>query len=367
MSRKHWLVAVALLAVFALALAGCGGSGGSSGGSGSTGTGSTNGGSSDGGSSDGGSADTAFKAAMVTDVGGINDASFNAAAWRGLEKLKADFGAEVTYIESNNPDDYVNNLTTFAETQPQDIVWSIGFMMTDATTEVAGQFPDKKFGIIDGVVEGRPNVASVLFKEHEGSFLVGILAARSTESKVVGFVGGMPGDVIGRFEAGFRAGVAYADPSVKVEVIYSGVFDDPGKGKQDANTLIARGADVIFHAAGYTGNGVIEAAKDADIKAIGVDSDQKHLAPDHVISSMMKMVDVAVYEISKRAMEGNFPGGELAILGLAEDAVGWSDTTVFPNDAVKAEMEQAKKDIVDGKLQVPATPDEATEFENERR
>lgn len=340
MSRKQWLRAIAVLALAALALAGCSG---------------------------GGQSGEKFKAAMVTDVGGINDASFNAAAWRGLKKLESDFGAEVRYIESKNQDDYAANLATFAETEPKDIIWSIGFMMTDATAEAAANYPDKKFGIIDGVVEGYDNVASVLFKEHEGSFLVGILAARTTKSGIVGFVGGMPGDVIGRFEAGFRAGVVYADPSVKVEVIYSGAFDDPGKGKQDANTLIARGADVIFHAAGYTGNGVIEAAQAADIKAIGVDSDQKHLAPDHVISSMMKMVDVAVYEISKRAMEGNFPGGELAVLGLAEDAVGWSDTTVFPSDAVKAEMEQAKKDIVDGKLQVPATPDEATKFEQERR
>ncbi|MFO7173156.1 MAG: BMP family ABC transporter substrate-binding protein [Bacillota bacterium] len=300
-----------------------------------------------------------FKAAMATDVGGINDQSFNASAWRGLQMLKDDIGAEVNYVESKRQEDYETNLATLAD-QGYNIVWGVGFLMTNAIGTVADQYPDTYFGLIDGEVQGKPNVVSVLFNEQEGSFLMGIFAAKTTKTGKVGFVGGMEIPVIERFEAGFKAGVKAVDPNVQVITVYTGEFNDPEKGKAAALNIYGQGADVIFHASGKTGEGVIEAAKELNKYAIGVDSDQNHLAPEHVISSMMKRVDVAVYTLSKRAAEGNFPGGQTVVLGLKDNGVGWSDTTLWdkmPPDTKDVATKWAEA-IKAGKVTVPSTRQE---------
>jgi basic membrane protein A len=236
-------------------------------------------------------------------------------------------------------------------------------MMTDTTNKLAEQNKNQKFGIIDSVVN-QPNVASVVFKEEEGSFLMGIMAAKATKSKKVGFVGGVESDVITHFDEGFQAGVKSVDPSVQVIRVYANSFTDSAKGKQIALQMISQGADVVFHAAGGVGQGVIEAAKEQNKFAIGVDSDQNKLAPQNVISSMMKRVDVAVEDVSKAAKAGTFPGGKTTVLGLKEDGVGYSATTLWdkmPQDT-KALVDKWAAAIKDGKVQVPNTKGKAAEW-----
>lgn len=283
--------------------------------------------------------ETKFKVGMSTDIGGLNDDSFNAAAWQGLKKAELDLKAEVKAIESKRQEDYETNFQSLMDLK-YDMIWGIGFMMTDAVDKKSKAAPSQKFGLIDGVVSN-PNVASVTFKEEEGSFLMGIMAAKTSKSGKVGFIGGMDVDVIHHFEAGFKAGVKAANPKVEVITVYSASFIDPVKGKNDALAVIAQGADVVFHAAGATGQGVIEAAKEKNVFAIGVDSDQNKLAPNHVISSMMKRVDVAVFDISRMAKENKFPGGKVTVLGLKENGVGYSATTLW------AKMPAGTKELVD--------------------
>lgn len=305
----------------------------------------------------------AFKVAMSTDVGGLNDDSFNAAAWRGLNELKTGGGYEVKAIESQKPENFETNFRTLMD-QGNDLIWGIGFMMTDTTNKLAEQNKNQKFAIIDSVVN-QPNVASVVFKEEEGSFLMGIMAAKTTKSKKVGFVGGIESDVITHFEEGFLAGVKAVDPSVKVSSVYANSFTDSVKGKQIAIQMFSDGADVVFHASGGVGQGVIEAAKEQNKFAIGVDSDQNKLAKDNVISSMMKRVDVAVEDVSKAAKEGTFPGGKTTVLGLKEDGVGYSETTLWdkmPPDT-KALVDKWAAAIKDGKVQVPNVKGKAADWQ----
>lgn len=297
-----------------------------------------------------------FKVGMVTDVGGLGDQSFNDAAYRGLQMLEKDFGAKITVVESAMMTDYVVNLSTLAE-QGYDMVWAIGFLMQDALTEVAKRYPKTKFGIIDAVVDA-PNVASVVFKEQEGSFLVGVLAGLKTKSNKVGFIGGMDFALIHKFEVGFIAGVKAANPKAQVIVGYTGVFDDPNKGKELALTQFAQGADVIYHASGACGVGVIKAAAEKGKFAIGVDSPQSHLAPKNVLTSMLKRVDNGVYMISKNLIRGTFKPGQ-TILGLKEDGVGFEGNAknFFTADQL-AIVNGYKMRIIAGDVKVPETRDQ---------
>lgn len=299
-----------------------------------------------------------FIVGMATDVGGLNDDSFNAAAYRGIVKAESELGTEKIVIESKRQEDYEVNLQTLID-GGADLVWGIGFMMQQSINDMAKANPDKKFAIIDEQVD-QPNAASVLFKEEEGSFLMGYIAGKSTKTGKIGFVGGVESPVIGRFEAGYKAGAKAANPDVQVITVYSASFIDPAKGKSDALTIYGQGADIIFHAAGATGQGVIEAAVEKNLFAIGVDSDQNSLAPEHVISSMMKRVDVAVYDVIKLAKEGNFPGGQTVRLGLAQDGVGYSDTTLWNKlpEGLQGEVDKWAQAIKDGKFTVPDEPSE---------
>jgi basic membrane protein A len=282
---------------------------------------------------------TNISAGMVTDVGGLNDKSFNEAAWNGLQRLQKEKGARVKAIESKRQEEYEPNIATMVD-GGYNIIWGIGFLMGDAVSASAAKYPNQKFGLIDAEGKGN-NVESILFKEHEGSFLMGIIAAKTTKSKKVGFVGGMDIPVIKRFEAGFKAGVQSIDPSVQVLTVYSGSFTDPGKGKDVALNMINQGADIVYHAAGSTGEGVIEAAKEKGVFAIGVDKDQNPLAPETVISSMIKRVDLATYEYSLKAAEGGFTGGKAVVLGLKEDGVGYAPSTKWEK------MPAGTKELVD--------------------
>lgn len=303
------------------------------------------------------------KIGLVTDLGGLNDQSYNAAANQGLEKAKAELGVVGSVVESTKQEDFLPNLSSMVD-GGNDLIWGIGFAMHDAMKEVAASHPNQKFAIIDSVVEDAPNVASITFRQAEGSFLVGVIAAQATQTKMVGFIGGAEAPIIAEFEAGFRAGVKSVDPSIQVQAAYAGSFTDAPKGKQMAQQMYGAGVDVIFHAAGGTGNGVIEAAKQLDKYVIGVDSDQNHLAPDHVITSMMKKVDVAVFEVTKQTIDGNFPGGQIVTLGLKEDGVGYAPSTrwnVLPEGS-KELVDKYAEAIKDAKIVVPTIPADVETF-----
>ncbi|WP_289136407.1 BMP family protein [uncultured Brevibacillus sp.] len=307
-----------------------------------------------------GSAPT-IKVAMVTDVGGVNDNSFNQSAWEGLQKLQKDLNLpqdNVNYLQSTSDAEYVPNLTQFVKDK-WDLTWGIGYLMGDHLKKVATENPDSKLAIIDAEVDA-PNVESVLFKEHEGSFLAGVVAAKMSKSKKVGFVGGVEIPVIKRFELGFEAGVKAVDPSVQVIKVYTGAFDKPDVGKSTASSIYGQGVDIIFHASGGTGDGVFNEAKDRkakgqDVWVIGVDKDQSLTFGDEItLTSMVKRVDEAVYLVSKDLTEGKFEGGKIKWLGLAEDGVGLASTSTknVPEDVLKL-AEEYKQKIVKGEITVP--------------
>ncbi len=297
-----------------------------------------------------------IKVGMVTDVGGLGDQSFNDAAYRGLQQGREELGCGITVIESNDMTDYVENLSSLAE-QGYDMVWAIGFLMTDALDEVAQKYPDTTFGLIDSVVE-QPNVVSVTFKEEEGSFLVGAIAGLMTEVEKVGFVGGMEMPLIKKFEAGYLAGVKAVNPEARIFVGYTGSFTDPGAGKELALTQFNQGADIVYHASGACGIGVIKAAQEKDLYAIGVDSPQYHLAPFNVLTSMVKRVDVAVFTEVKALSENNFKAGH-KIYGLAEDGVGYSEHALAKVHPKHMKIvDEYKEKIIKGELVVPTSPEE---------
>ncbi|EQK48208.1 periplasmic binding domain protein [[Clostridium] bifermentans ATCC 19299] len=230
--------------------------------------------------------------------------------------------------------------------------------MEKAIGDASKSYPDQKFALIDADFGGKPpkNVESIMFKAEESSYLVGLVAGKLTETNKVGFVGGMEGPVIETFQAGFTAGVKAAKPDAEVISQYANSFADPAKGKSITNQMISNGVDIIFHASGDTGNGVIEAAKEAGKKAIGVDRDQNSVAPETVITSAIKRVDVGVYDTVKNLVDGKFNGGKVTVYGLNEDGVGVADTTkedVSP-DVLEFVNKQGDK-IKSGEIKVPST------------
>jgi basic membrane protein A len=297
---------------------------------------------------------------MITDVGGLGDKSFNDSAWEGLQKAGKELSVEPVILQSTKQEDYEANIGNMA--QSVDLTIAVGFLMEQAMKTGSEQYTDKKFGIIDTVVP-TANVMSVTFKEHEGSFLVGAIAGLTTKSNVVGFVGGMDFPLIKKFEVGFRAGVASVNPKAKVLINYTGVFDNPDKGKEIALSQNKQKADVIYHASGACGIGVIQAADEKDFWAIGVDQDQSALSKNNkVLCSMIKRVDVGTYTIVKAFADNKFEGGKSAELGLKEDGVGYSDNGNNLSAEVKATAEKAKELVVNGTIVVPTTEDELKAF-----
>lgn len=293
-----------------------------------------------------------LKVGIIFSIGGLGDESFNDAAFRGLTQASEDFGISFDFVEPADIGEMEEHQRAFAEAD-YDLIFAVGFLQESALEEVGRDYPDHRFAIIDGIVD-LPNVASLTFKEHEGSFLVGLVAGMMTETNVVGFVGGMEVPIIEKFQVGFEEGVAYVDPNINVLISYAGSFGDPGKGKELAISQFERDADIIYHASGGTGMGVIEAAEEMSFFAIGVDSDQDHLSPGNVLTSMLKRVDVAVYEQVKDLVEGTFTSGIISF-GVAEGGVGTSDFT-YTADLVPQEVftaiEEAKEMIIDGEIVV---------------
>jgi len=312
------------------------------------------------------------RAAMVTDVGGLGDQSFNDSANAGLDRAIDELGmAEKNVLESGSPTDYINNLTQLAQNGFQPI-FAVGFLMTDAVNEIAPQYPDLSFAIIDSVVE-QPNVASLTFREEQGSYLVGVVAGLMTQEDTeytnpddmtVGFLGGLEGPLIKKFEAGYKAGVESVCPDCEVLAEYAGTtpdaFNDPAAGQEISLRLNDNGADIIYHASGGTGAGLFEAANDRQFLAIGVDSDQAALNPGvPILTSMLKRVDNAVFQTIEQFANDEFPAGEVQTFGLAEEGVGLAPFGEF-EDLVPTEVtdavDQARQDIIDGNVEVPTEP-----------
>lgn len=295
------------------------------------------------------------KIAMVTDVGGVNDQSFNQSAWEGLEKVEKDFGVKVSYKESKQEADYPTNFETVLDAN-NDIIWGIGFKMADSILDAAKTNPEQNYAIIDAAYEGEmpKNLLAVVFKAQEPSFLVGYIAGKMTETNKIGFVGGMDLPVINQFQYGFRAGVKLANPDAEVIEQFAESFVDAAKGKAIANQMYQKGADIVFHAAGGVGDGVIEAAKEKNKYAIGVDRDQNYLAPDNVITSAMKLVGNAIYNVAEDFVDGTFEGGTTIVYGLKEGGVGIAPTSNkhVPENILK-EVEKLEKDIINGDIVVP--------------
>lgn len=317
-----------------------------------------------------------FSAAMVTDVGGVDDKSFNQSAWEGLQMWGEEHGLEekegYDYAQSEDESDYLPNLTRLVRND-FDVIFGIGFMLEDGISTIAEQYPDNNFAIVDSVVESE-NVASITFADYESSFLVGVAAAMKTKTDKVGFVGGVESDIITAFDVGFAAGVKSINPDIEIDVRYAGAFDAPDEGKLIASSMYDSGADIVFHASGATGNGVFAQAKDLknsdpdrEIWVIGVDRDQHEDGQigDHnvTLTSALKRVDNSVIQVSNLAMEGNFPGGEILEFNLADEGVGYADTNkaALTDDIIEA-LEEWKEKIIDGEIDVPSTDAELEEF-----
>lgn len=298
--------------------------------------------------------------AMVTDQNGLGDQGFNDSAWAGLKMAEKELGAKPKVVESREASAYVPNLTSLAD-QKTDLVIGVGFLLTDAVAEVAAKYPKVNFALVDSVVDA-PNVANLVFKEQDGSFLVGAVAGLMTKTNIVGFVGGIEGDLIKKFEVGYRAGVKTTNPDCKVLVTYVGSFGDPAKGEDFANAQYDQQADIIYQAAGQTGLGVINAAKKRNLYVIGVDMDQNHLAPENVITSMIKRVDMAVFDASKMVSEGKFTGG-IHVYGIAEGGIDIAPTSekTLPKDVLDKTL-KLKERIKKGEFTPPATEDEFAKF-----
>ena len=303
-----------------------------------------------------------IRVAIVFDIGGKNDKSFNEAAYRGLERARTELGVKTTFIEPTEGSDRESALRSMAA-DGNDLVVGVGFIFGPDLEHLAKQFPKVKFAGIDyspsDNVGDLPNLAGLRFREHEGSFVVGAIAGMLSRSKTVGFVGGMKIPLIRKFEAGYEAGVKYVCPECEVLGAYAGsepkAFADPTRGAELASSQYSRGADIIFHAAGKTGDGVFAIARRKKALAIGVDSDQFEAAPCCVLTSMVKRVDVAVVDIIKDVITGKFKGG-IHELGLAEAGVGFvadeRNRHLLPLDVV-TKAKRIADDIVAGKIKVP--------------
>lgn len=303
---------------------------------------------------------TGFKIGMVTDVGGVNDGSFNQSAWEGLQRAGEAFGCEVKYIESKGDADYVPNIESFLD-EDYDLIVCVGYMMADAVRDAAELYPDQKFAIIDDASNADlDNVTCMMFEQEQASYLVGLAAGYTTESNIVGFVTGAANETMNSFGYGYCAGVLDANPDATILQYNANNFGDASGGKTAVNTMVTKGADVVFHAAGGTGIGVIDGCKENKIWAIGVDSDQSPLAPETILTSALKRVDNACYDATKKTILGTLEGG-VETYDLAAGGVDIAQTTDNLSKDVLEKIEDAKKDIIAGDLVVPKNQEEFEE------
>lgn len=368
MNKKRLIAMLSTVAIVATLFAGCGSSGSQS----ST-------------TDSGKKTESKIKVGLSTDEGGLNDKSFNQAADQGIKKAQKELGLDYKAIESKQKEDYEANLEALVQNQ-SNVTFGVGFQMESAMENIAKKYTDKKFALIDSVaVEDEKatkqvqlkNVESIMFKENEGSFLVGIIAGKMTKTNQIGFIGGKDFALINKFEAGFAAGVKAVNPTAAANLInrknvkYADSFNDTNKGYELAKSLINNNCDVIYHAAGGVGIGMFKAVKEANtgskkVWAIGVDMDQAQTLPQYagiMLTSMMKRVDNGTYAVVKQVAENKFQGGTLLTLGLKEDGVGIapSSSKNTPKDVLDLVNKYA--DLVkQGKIVVPETNKEVPSF-----
>ncbi|EGP67216.1 basic membrane protein [Streptococcus sp. oral taxon 056 str. F0418] len=350
MNKKQWL-GLGLVAVAAIGLAACGNRASKS--------------------DSNSKAKTDLKAAVVTDTGGVDDKSFNQSAWEGLQEWGKENGLSkdkgYTYFQSTNESEYANNLEQ-AASGGYKAIFGIGFALRNAVEAAAKDHSDINYVIIDDEIKGQDNVASALFADNEAAYLAGVAAAKTTKTKMIGFVGGIKGAVLTRFEKGFEAGVKSVDPSIKIDVQYAESFGDAAKGKTIAAAQYAAGADIVYQVAGGTGAGVFNEAKAINetknesekVWVIGVDRDQEAEGTfkskdgkesNFVLASTLKKVGGTVKDLATKAAKKEFPGGKTSVYGLKDGGVDLT-TKALSEDAKKA-VEDAKAKILDGSIKVP--------------
>lgn len=300
---------------------------------------------------------------MVTDTSGLGDKSFNDSAYSGLLRAKARLGASIRVVQSKSAADFQPNLTTLAE-DGDDEIFAVEYQMQQDLDQIARSYPQNHFAIVDASVDA-PNVTSITFREQEGSFLAGALAAMMSKHKTVAFLGGKDVPVLRRFEAGFTAGAHQIDPKTQVLVKYVGSFNDVASGKELAHLLLNDKADVLFVAAGKSGLGAIEALREQDgVYGIGVDSDQDGLAPGKVLTSVLKRVDNAVFEVA-RELHAHEPLRKRLDLGLKEDGVGltpFTYTKQIIGEANLARLAKLRQAVITGKVVPPSTREQLALF-----
>jgi basic membrane protein A len=345
------------LALLALIVAACGSSNNTS--SGTTTTGGTG--------TTGGQAGKGKKVGLVYDIGGRGDKSFNDSAAAGLDQAKKDFGIDAKDLSPSSGGENREELLRLLTTDGYQLIFGIGFNFADGVTAVSKESPETKYGIIDAVVD-QPNVASLTFAEEQGSYLVGAVAALKSKTGHIGFVGGVDTDLIHKFQAGYEAGAKKIKPDIKIDVKYLtvppdfGGFSDPAKGKEAALGMYSAGADIVYHAAGGSGSGVFQAAKDSSaggtkVWAIGVDSDQYQSIGDpslqpYILTSMIKKVNVAVYETIKDYVNGDLKTGNDRVFDLKSGGIDYATSGGFIDD-IKSQIDDLKQQIIDGKITVP--------------
>lgn len=309
------------------------------------------------------------KAGLVPDIGGINDDSFNQGAWEGMEALNRSTGASVEYLEPETADEFEGDLQALADNGCE-LCWGVGYSCADALLKVAKANKDVHFAIVDNAYDDVPdNVTGVEFRAQEPSFLVGYIAGVTTRSQKIGFVGGVSSELLDQFEYGYKAGAMYAaslfSKDMQIEAEYIDSFTDAQKGKEVAVKMYEGGCDVIFHAAGGAGNGVIEAAEEKRRFVIGVDRDQSYLSPRFVLTSALKNVNVAVEKVSAAYFQGEDIGGRNMSFGLTEGAVGIPDKHPNFRDEIYDSVLDLEDKIKSGEIKVPVNEEEYRQFLSE--
>ena len=309
------------------------------------------------------SAEGTIKIGMITDLGGINDNSFNQFAWAGLQELAAaDSSFEVKYLESKTDADYQANISTFLD-EEYDLIICVGYMLADATREAATDNPEQKFAIVDDAANADlPNVACLTFAQEQCSYLVGLVAGYMTKSNTVGYVQGMVSETMNLFGVGFISGVLEANPNATVLQYNANNFGDSAGGATAAKDMITKGADVIYHAAGLTGTGVLNACEEEKIWGIGVDADQAAvLGFDSILCSALKNTGAGCVDIAKAVKDGTFTGG-VHHYTLADGAVDIATTGDHIPADVLEKVNAVKADIIAGKITVPTSVDSCPAF-----
>lgn len=307
-----------------------------------------------------------MKVALVLS-GGLGDRSFYDSSHEGFERAKKELGVQGNVLEcKNDPSLFQDQLVQASENAQ--VVVVVGFEFYDVIQEVAQEYPEVNYIYLDNVVEGIDNITSISYLENEGTFLAGALAAMLTqetsieginEAKVIGMVGGMDLPVIRNFQIGYEEGAKYIDKDVRVETIFAADFEDPAKGKECALALYSKGADIVFHAAGKTGEGVFEAAKEVKAYAIGVDTDQRYINPDVIVASMIKGVGLSVFETIKKIQDGTFEPGKVIYYGINQNGVdigyGTPDMKQIVPEEIKSKVEEIKAKVKSGEIKVPTS------------